>query len=79
MHPGPPSAVRVTRNLRTETNYSFEDLPFEVPAHLARGPAFWARAGITPEQARGLLDPYYSLVERDHGRGTANALREAVS
>ena len=72
-----PGGSRIARSLRA-AGYTAEDLNFEVPAHAARGPKFWREAGITPQQAHGVLELYFALVAREHGNAVAEALRSAA-
>ena len=37
-------------------------------AHAARGPVFWREAGITPKEVRQVLELYFGLIEREHGK-----------
>ena len=72
-----PGGVRIARLLRA-AGYRPEELSYEIAAHAARGPAFWKEAGITPQQARRVLDLYFAAVEREHGKAVADALRQAA-
>jgi hypothetical protein len=75
-----PASVKAARYAAEEEGASYdpEEIAIEIPAKLARGPAFWQRADIRPEKAREALDLYFALVERDHGKQAAETLRRTA-
>lgn len=73
-----PIGSRIVRWLTANTKTSRDEWQYEIPAHAARGPAFWAEAGISAAEARKVLDLYFSLIEREHGKEVADALRKAA-
>jgi hypothetical protein len=62
----------------TAAGYTADELRYEIAAHAARGPAFWKEAGITPQEAREVLDLYFAAMAREHGKTTADRLRQAA-
>jgi len=55
--------------------YRPEEMAWEIAAHAARGPAFWSQASITGADAHLVLALYFALIEREHGKDAAEALR----
>ena len=69
-----PAAARLARFLR----YSADELPMEIPAKIVRGATFRQQVGISDEEALAVLDLYFALIEREHGKRAADILRRAA-